>query len=323
MDFKNEIEIYKNNSTYDNENRLLRTICYDTDFYVGVITENNNVYLDIIKDDRNKIIIKFFTNKEELKINDINKYSGLNLFNFQEIIELVNKHCIDEVHINPNTDNYLLTNYDIKVLERQMKFGKDDYKFRLYENKQFSKPAYRISELNSNSNQVIEIYKKYLENKTLENLNKFAEIFSKKSSFYGLVLPEDNARKDEQGHLLISNNRVLQNRLSDTSANYYLFISIKNMIDFIGADENSFVSIFYFDDYMNLIDNQWNRIESLRIIGDLDLCIPAEDLQEIKFIIDKNRMERSQISIKSTLDGKRVQLKDLIKKINNDDVNNN
>ena len=81
------------------------------------------------------------------------------------------------------------------------------------------------------------------------------------------------------------------------------------MIEFIDANENSYVSIFNFDDYMTLIDSNWNRIESLSIIGDLDLTIPVGVLNELKFIHDRYKNERVKIRLVNKLDKSEITLK--------------
>ena len=86
-----------------------------------------------------------------------------------------------------------------------------------------------------------------------------------------------------------------------------MFLTVNKMIEFIGANENSYISIFNFDDYMTLIDSNWNRIEALRIVGDLDLTIPVNELERLKFIHDKNKNEIGQIVLINKFDKKEIR----------------
>ena len=209
--------------------------------------------------------------------------------------------------INPNAEKFKIKNNELMELKRQMNFSGSNEEFRLSQNDDFIKPAYRISELKSNSNRIIEIYDRYLKDNNEETLNEFFKILVNESTFYSLVLPEENAKVDGNGHPLISKNRVLQNRISENKANYYLFLTVNKMIEFIGANENSYISIFNFDDYMTLIDSNWNRIEALRIVGDLDLTIPVNELERLKFIHDKNKNEIGQIVLINKFDKKEIR----------------
>jgi len=58
---------------------------------------------------------------------------------------------------------------------------------------------------------------------------------------------------------------------------------------------------------MTLIDSNWNRIEALRIVGDLDLTIPVNELERLKFIHDKNKNEIGQIVLINKFDKKEIR----------------
>ena len=77
--------------------------------------------------------------------------------------------------------------------------------------------------------------------------------------------------------------------------------------EFIKYLSSNGVSIFNFDDYMTLIDSNWNRIEALRIVGDLDLTIPVNELERLKFIHDKNKNEIGQIVLINKFDKKEIR----------------
>lgn len=309
MKFKEIYNQYMNHQDNENENLLLRSICYDTKFLIGYIEENGVRTINLEKDNENKLFLNIYTNTSELNDEEKEKYNGIIECDFEEILEYVNKTLANGVQINPNTDNFKITNCDLMALKRQMKLSDASDTFKLCDDTDFIKPAYKIAELNTTSNKLIETYNKYLKDNNKETLNEFYKILVNEATFYSLVLPKENAEKDEEGHPLISKNRVLQNRISETSANYYLFISIKEMIEFIDANENSYVSIFNFDDYMTLIDSNWNRIESLSIIGDLDLTIPVGVLNELKFIHDRYKNERVKIRLVNKLDKSEITLK--------------
>lgn len=287
MNFKEVYNQYTKQPTAENENLLLRTISFDIKFLIGYIEENEKRIIRTERNNNNKLFLNVYTDVNELTDVEKSRYNGMFEFSFQEILDEVNSSLMDGVCINPSTDGFELTNYDLMALERQIKLSQPNDIFKLCKNNDFLKPAYKISELDSNSNEVIEVYDRYLKDNNKETLNEFYKILVNEATFYSLVLPKENAEKDEQGHSLVSKNRVLQNKISDSSANYYLFISISKMVEFIGADENSYVSIFNFDDYMTLIDSNWGKIESLRIVGDLDLTIPVDVLNELKFTNDK------------------------------------
>lgn len=309
MNFKEIYNQYMNHQDNENENLLLRLICYDTKFLIGYIEKNGVRTINLEKDNENKLFLNIYTNTSELNDEEKEKYNGIIECDFEEILEYANKTLANGVQINPNTDNFKITNCDLMALKRQMKLSDTSDTFKLCDDTDFIKPAYKIAELNTTSNKLIETYNKYLKDNNKETLNEFYKILVNEATFYSLVLPKENAEKDEEGHPLISKNRVLQNRISETSANYYLFISIKKMIEFIDANENSYVSIFNFDDYMTLIDSNWNRIESLSIIGDLDLTIPVGVLNELKFIHDRYKNERVKIRLVNKLDKSKITLK--------------
>ena len=309
MNFKEIYNQYMNQPDEKSENLLLRAICYDTKFGVGYIKENGINIIRPEKYNENKSFLNIYTDINEVNDEEKEKYNGIIECDFEEILEYVNKTLANGVQINPNTDNFKITNCDLMALKRQMKLSDASDTFKLCDDTDFIKPAYKIAELNTTSNKLIETYNKYLKDNNKETLNEFYKILVNEATFYSLVLPKENAEKDEEGHPLISKNRVLQNRISETSANYYLFISIKKMIEFIDANENSYVSIFNFDDYMTLIDSNWNRIESLSIIGDLDLTIPVDVLNELKFFHDGYKNERVKIRLVNKLDKSEITLK--------------
>ena len=271
------------------------------------IEENENKNIIAEKNTENELLLNVYTDISEFGEKEKNKYSGIVEYNFEEIVELINKMLANGICINPNAEKFKIKNNELMELKRQMNFSGSNEEFRLSQNDDFIKPAYRISELKSNSNRIIEIYDRYLKDNNEETLNEFFKILVNESTFYSLVLPEENAKVDGNGHPLISKNRVLQNRISENKANYYLFLTVNKMIEFIGANENSYISIFNFDDYMTLIDSNWNRIEALRIVGDLDLTIPVNELERLKFIHDKNKNEIGQIVLINKFDKKEIR----------------
>lgn len=307
MSFKKIYNEYIKQPNTENENLLLREICYNINFFVGYIEENENKNIIAEKNTENELLLNVYTDISEFGEKEKNKYSGIVEYNFEEIVELINKMLANGICINPNAEKFKIKNNELMELKRQMNFSGSNEEFRLSQNDDFIKPAYRISELKSNSNRIIGIYDRYLKDNNEETLNEFFKILVNESTFYSLVLPEENAKVDGNGHPLISKNRVLQNRISENKANYYLFLTVNKMIEFIGANENSYISIFNFDDYMTLIDSNWNRIEALRIVGDLDLTIPVNELERLKFIHDKNKNEIGQIVLINKFDKKEIR----------------
>lgn len=314
MNFKEIYSQYINHQDKKNENLLLRSICYDTKFMIGYIEKNGIRTINLDRYSENKLFLNIYTDISEFSDEEKKKYNGAFEMDFEEILDHVNKLLANGVRINPNTDNFIITNSDLMSLKRQMKLGNYSDTFKLNGDTNFIKPAYKISELNTNSNKLIEIYDKYLKDNSKETLNEFYNILINEATFYSFVLPKENAEKDEEGHPFISKDRVLQKKISDTSACYYLFISIEKMLEFICVNENSYVSIFNFEDYMTLIDSNWNRIESLRIIGDLYLTIPVEVLNELKFIQDRYKNERAKIVLVNKYDKSEISIKKLVLK---------
>ena len=236
MSFKKIYNEYIKQPNTENENLLLREICYNINFFVGYIEENENKNIIAEKNTENELLLNVYTDISEFGEKEKNKYSGIVEYNFEEIVELINKMLANGICINPNAEKFKIKNNELMELKRQMNFSGSNEEFRLSQNDDFIKPAYRISELKSNSNRIIEIYDRYLKDNNEETLNEFFKILVNESTFYSLVLPEENAKVDGNGHPLISKNRVLQNRISENKANYYLFLTVNKMIEFIGAN---------------------------------------------------------------------------------------
>ena len=297
QNFKKLYKKYEDDRTLENENRLFRSILFDYDFIVGYDKQRNT--LNAYRSENNKLVVCFYSDLEEMEDELRNRLEKLKV-NFDGIFEMVNENLLDEICINPNTDKLKLTNSQISDLYRQKVYNQTNEPVILHENKKFLKSAYKINELVTNSNKIIELYNTYLTENTQDNLSNFFRELVNNATFYACVLPEDDAETDENGHPLISNDRVLQYNSEKYGKQYCLFISIKNAIDFFGLDERNYVSIFNFDDIINMMDSTHNTIKSLRIIGDLDLSIPAEDFYSLK--VQKDNLEvKGKVVIDSQL----------------------
>ena len=297
QNFKKLYKEYKENKTIESENRLLRSILFDYDFIVGYDKQRNT--LNAYRSENNKLVVCFYSDLEEMEDELRNRLEKLKV-NFDGIFEMINENLLDEICFNPNTDRLKLTNSQISDLYRQKVYNQTNEPVILHENKKFLKSAYKINELVTNSNKIIELYNTYLTENTQDNLSNFFRELVNNATFYACVLPEDDAETDENGHPLISNDRVLQYNSEKYGKQYCLFISIKNAIDFFGLDERNYVSIFNFDDIINMMDATHNTIKSLRIVGDLDLSIPAGDFYSLK--VQKDNLEvKGKVVIDSQL----------------------
>ena len=120
MNFKEIYNQYMNHKDNENENLLLRTICYDIKFLIGYVKENSVRTIKLEKDNENKLFLNIYTNSSELNDEEKKKYNGAIECDFEEILDHVNKLLANGVRINPNTDNFKIINSDLMALKRQM-----------------------------------------------------------------------------------------------------------------------------------------------------------------------------------------------------------
>ena len=99
---------------------------------------------------------------------------------------------------------------------------------------------------------------------------------------HGSITPNSIFLRD--GRALISKNRVLQYNFSEGNKTYLAYTASKYIAS---PSDDEYVSIFDFDDYINLIDSTYDTIKSLFIIGVKRLEIPIKDLHYAKIQNDR------------------------------------
>lgn len=283
-------ELYDNylyNKTIENQNVILRSAILDYKYIILSHTEDGEDILDTVRDDEGKLLLRIYTDIGEIGVEKLSNNAS-EIVDFEMILSIVNQYIIDKVWINPETDDIKITHTQLMDLKRQIEYKQSNEPIVLHDDVDFSKVAYKVKDIgvDFNNDKLTEIYKRYLNDKNIDTLNEFWEEFTNNTSLLSFVLPENNAELDQDGRALISKNRVLQYNLSAGNKTYLAYTASK-YIENPGDDE--YVSIFNFDDYINLIDSTYNTIKSLFIIGDIRMQIPIEDLYNAK--IQKDRIK--------------------------------
>ena len=106
MSFKKIYNEYIKQPNTENENLLLREICYNINFFVGYIEENENKNIIAEKNTENELLLNVYTDISEFGEKEKNKYSGIVEYNFEEIVELINKMLANGICINPDMPQY-------------------------------------------------------------------------------------------------------------------------------------------------------------------------------------------------------------------------
>lgn len=294
QDFKTLYNIFIREKNAQNESLLLRAIAFYYKLFICYEEKEGTTILDSFRDENNKLILKVYTDTNEME--DKTKMQDKEMqVNFDGILAIVNRNFVDGIVINPKSDNFKLTNVQLMDINRQKMFCRTYDPFELHEDKDFLKPAYKINEVDKNSKNIIELYNAYLKNNDENVLSKFYNELVNHATFFSLVLPEENAGQDEDGHPLISKKRVLQEKETEDKRHYTLYITIQKAIERLGLNENDYISIFNFDDFISMIDSSHNVIKSLKIEGDIDLTIPVDTINELK--VQKDRKERNKDTI--------------------------
>ena len=79
MSFKKIYNEYIKQPNTENENLLLREICYNINFFVGYIEENENKNIIAEKNTENELLLNVYTDISEFGEKEKNKYSGSNM----------------------------------------------------------------------------------------------------------------------------------------------------------------------------------------------------------------------------------------------------
>lgn len=140
MSFKKRYNEYVKQQNAENENLLLREICYNTNFFVGYIEVNKNKNIKAEKNTENELLLNVYTDISEFSEKEKNKYSGIVEYNFKEIVELINKMLANGICINSNAEKFKIKNNGLMELKRQMNFSGSNEEFRLSQNDDFIKP---------------------------------------------------------------------------------------------------------------------------------------------------------------------------------------
>ena len=280
---------YLNNKTIENQSVILRSAILDYKYIILSHTEDGEDILDAVRDDKGQLLLKIYTDMSEIEEEKLSNNAS-RMVDFGMILSIVNQWIIDKVWINPETDDIKITHTQLMDLKRQIEYVQSNEPIVLHEDVDFSKVAYKIKDIGMdfNNDKVIELYKKYLNDNNPDTYNEFWLELINNTSLLSFVLPEDNAELNQEGRALISKNRVLQYNLQDGNKTYLAFIAPKYIKN---PSDDEYVSIFNFDDYINLIDSTYDTIKSLFIIGDIRMKIPIEDLYNAK--IQKDRIKNN------------------------------
>lgn len=293
LDFKILYNNYINCKNIETESILLKTILFDCEFFVCFTQSNEGETFELDTDENNKLILKIYSDYDEIEDRKKDQFS-VGKIDFDVILDIVNESIADEICINPLTDCFKITSSQLMDLYRQKLYADTLSPIKLHEEKDFLKPAYKISEKNSktNSNKIIQLYDIYMKAKDeaeIENtLSDFYKELINNATFFADVLPEEGCPKDENGNPLITKKRVLYFN-EGNKGNYLFFIDSSQMA--MSDEENgkvNYFSTFNFDDIITMIDSAYGVIKSIKIYGDLDLTIPVEVINELKVQKDRN-----------------------------------
>ena len=287
--FKELYNNYKKEENKKNENALCREIINNSNF---IVCEKENS-LDTYRDENEKLVLKVYT-----ELNEINEYVR-NQFtttevDFNTIWSTINRNMLDKIIINPESDRFILSNEQVNDLYRQDKFG-DKISYRtIKKNFMQEKSAYKVENIKSLNNKIIEIYKKYVDSNNENDLNDFYKELVYNSTFYTRVLPEDNGKLDSNNNPIIDYTRVMQNFLDDNgNERCYILYLTTEALKKDGAKEDMYVAEFNFDDYVCMIDKSWDIIQRIVISDvDFDINIPLDTIYELK--VQKDLFDSSE-----------------------------
>ena len=281
-DFKELCAVYTANPNLDNENVLLRTMVFDTKYYVATVKYEKGNALRMLQSETGAIVLCVYTNEAEVGSEISEKYELVKM-SFDELYDNVNLNNVDYVLLNPNTEALTLSGAQVSKLYREKYYSDSSYPLHLEKDVEFKTRALKVSELNSKgtSKKIIDIYLTAVNEKEesvrAALLDEFVDELTNHAKFYTPVLPGEEV--DKIGNLVVGKERVLFLTEDNIKGEYYLFVDADKIVETLKIDpENTYVSVFDFDDYVAMMDATRGVIKGIKIIGDTTLTIPASDI---------------------------------------------
>ncbi|MBR6689427.1 MAG: SseB family protein [Clostridia bacterium] len=293
-DFKELCAAYTANPNLDNENVLLRTMVFDTKFYVATKKYDKGNALRLLQSETGTTVLCVYTHNIDVDSEVKEKYDVTEM-SFDDIYENVNVNNVGYILINPSSEALTLTAAQIAKLYREKYYSDFSYPLHLDVETDFKARAMNLTEVNTKttSKKLIDVYidsqKEESEEKRLELLNKFLDEFINHAKFYTPVFP--TGETDSIGNYVVNKERVVFITEDGIKGKYYLFVDAERIAEYLGAEkEKTYVSVFDFDDYVTMMDAAHGAITGLKIIGDLDLEIPSNDIYHYNAIKVHNEL---------------------------------
>ncbi len=293
-DFKELCAEYSANPNLDNENVLLRTMVFDTKFYVATKKYDKGNALRLLQSETGTMVLCVYTHDMDIDAEVKEKYDITEMY-FDDIYENVNVNNVGYILINPSSEALTLTAAQISKLYREKYYADASYPLHLEKDVDFKCRAMSLAEVNTQvtSKKLIEVYldaqKEESEEKREKLLNKFLDEFVNHAKFYTPVFP--TGETDSIGNYIVNKERVIYLTENGTNGMYYLFVDADKIVNDLEADlEKTYVSVFDFGDYVTMMDAAHGAIAGLKIIGDVALDLPASDIYYYNAIKEHNEL---------------------------------
>ncbi len=303
-DFKELCAVYTANPNLDNENVLLRTMVFDTKYYVATVKYEKGNALRMLQSETGSIVLCVYTSEAEVGAEIADKYELVKM-SFDELYDNVNVNNVEYILINPNTEALTLTCAQVSKLYREKYYSDSSLPLHLDKDVEFKTRALKVSELSSQttSKKLIDIYLTAVNEKEEETrsnlLVEFVEELTNHAKFYTPVLPDGEV--DKVGNLVVGKERVLFFTEDNVKGEYYLFVDANKIVETLKVDpENTYVSVFDFDDYVAMMDATRGVIKGLKIIGDTTIAIPASDIYYYNAIKEHNALTKDITVLKGS-----------------------
>ncbi len=293
-DFKELCAVYSASPNLDNENVLLRTMVFDTKFYVATKKYNKGNALRLLQSETGTTVLCVYTHDVDIDPEVKEKYD-ITEMSFDDIYENVNVNNVGYILINPSSESLTLTAPQISKLYREKYYADASYPLHLDVDADFKCRAMSLAEVNTQvtSKKLLEVYldaqKEESEEKREELLNKFLDEFVNHAKFYTPVFP--TGETDSIGNYIVNKDRVVFITEDGVKGKYYLFVDADRIVNDLEADlEKTYVSVFDFSDYVTMMDAAHGAITGLKIIGDVALDLPASDIYYYNAIKEHNEL---------------------------------
>ena len=303
-EFKELCAAYTANPNLDTENMLLRTMAFDTKYYVAYKQDKNGSTLRMIKSEEGEVILSAYTTIEDIDENTLKRFKIAEM-TFDEIMGWVNENYVDYLVINPNAEALTLTSAQLAKLLREKYYADFSYPLSLSLEDEFKARALRLDDVQTGitSKRLIEIYKESQnekdEEKRAELLNLFIDEFVNHTKFYTPVLPD--GEKDAIGNLIVGKDRVIYIMNDGVNGEYYLFVDASDIEKNIELDPTkTYVSVFDFSDYILMMDTAYGAISGLKIVGELNITIPSTDVYYYNAIREYNILKKDMTVLKGS-----------------------